>query len=484
MPKIHQRQFVFSNARIEAPKGWISIDLRDGFFLHHCPLLNVASAIDNLGRTWILVGHAFNILDDSLQEPLAGMASFNPSDIFGVVENWSGRWLLLCSSAVITDAAALLGTYVAERDNDVYVSSSLALLSQLTGARIRDRRVIGWHGFNWYPGPLCKLEGVRKLLPDQIYNPSSRSLSFFNRLPVFSGLDLIKTANEISHGLTRVFRAIARKSYQARLYVTLTGGLDSRTTFSIIRASGVPFTTLTLEHPRISVADLTLPSVISAGHDIDHKYISGQCFSDTRLDEYDFHTYGCAVDGDRYFYANNRYNCIRTQDWLIRSGCWEFGRKYFHHKLAGLSIEEVIDRPARLISRFKTFFGTEASAESLREWARWRLENPIPIPWQDLFYRDQRLGGWLSAIEQSLDLIDGTSLQPVNCDRFYGLMLAVSDGEDSSITTLQREIIARCTPELADVPINPVLGRSDHVVKNMLSKISTMIRTESQNVFN
>lgn len=478
--RIHRRQFVFSDIPIVRPAGWCSISLGDGFFLHHCPWLNVRTAVDSSGQQWALLGHAFEVTAVSSHDPVASIIRSRTQDVPALVEAWSGRWLLLCSSALITDAAALLGVYILEDDRGVFISSSLALLSQLTSTSIRDSRVLGWYGFNWFPGPLCKLAGVRRLLPDQIYSPKSRAINFFNRLTPPVGISVKKAAEEISHGLAHVFRAMSQQDPRKSLILTLTGGLDSRTTFSVLQASGIPYSALTLEHPRISSADTTLPAIISAAHGVTHRYIAGDKPLRKKVDEYDLHTFRCVVDGDRQFYARGSYENLGPQNWLIRSGCWELGRRYFHRTLRGLSLEEVMDRPDRLMLRFKTYFGTRASADSLREWAHWRLAHPIAVPWQDLFYRDQRLGCWASSIEQSLDLLDPVSILPVNCDRFYGLMLGSRDISGSK-TTLQYEIIEQCVPDLAAVSVNPPGGRY-FAAKNRLSWVAAVISGESNNL--
>lgn len=479
--RTNRRQFIFSNARIDAPAGWRSIGLGIGFFLYHCPLLNVVTAVDSSGQRWGLLGHAFEIATDH-DDPIAGIARSPTQDVPKLVATWSGRWLLLCPSALITDAGALLGAYTLENDKGVIISGSLALLSQLTGVPVRDSRIIGWYGFNWFPGPLCKLDSVRRLLPDQIYNPQSRCIKFFDRLPALSHVNLNDAADELICGLTRVFRAMSRQGNAKPLFLALTAGLDSRTNFSVLQASDVPFTTLTLQHPRISRADATLPATISSTYHITHRYVASDKLLRDKLDEYDAHTYGCVVDGDRYFYARGNYESFGPQGWIIRSGCWELGRKYFHTKLRGLTLEELLDRPDRLMLRFRTFLGTKASADSLREWVRWRLDHPVGIPWQDLFYRDQRLGGWLSSIEQSLDLIDLVSIHPVNCDRFYCLMLGSEGVYGSQTAALQHEIIARCAAGLKSVPINPPLDGRYFATKNIFLKTAAIAGGEFKNL--
>jgi hypothetical protein len=479
--RTHRRQFVFSDAQISIPAGWRSINF-DSFHLHYCPWLKVTMAVDASGQQWVLLGHAFQVNAASPHDPAASIARSDSSDVPALVKTWAGRWLLLSCSAVITDAASLLGAYILEDDKSMLVSGSLALLSQLAPSSIRDPRILGWYGLNWFPGPLSKLSGVRKLLPDQIFNPATRQVSFFDRLTaVRTGTGVRNAANEISAGIARVFGSMAQQEGHNSIILALTGGLDSRTTFSVLQSSGVPFSTLTLEHPRISKADITLPARISTSYGITHRYVPSNKLLHDRLEEYDLHIYGCVIDGDRELYARGSFDALDSQSWLIRSGCWEIGRKYFYRKLSGLSLEEIVDRPVRLMSRFNSYFRNEASADSLREWARWRLAHSIAVPWQDLFYRDQRLGCWSAAIEQSLDLLDPVSIHPVNCDHFYGIMLGLEETSDTGGASLQHEIIAQCVPGLSQIPVNPPDGHY-FTLKNRLLKIAAILAGESGNL--
>jgi hypothetical protein len=481
LSKTHRRQFVFSDASISIPAGWHSINI-GSFHLHYCPWLKVTTAMDASGQQWALLGHAFQVGAASLHDPAASIARSASSDVPALVCTWTGRWLLLSCFTVITDAASLLGVYIFEDDKRMLISGSLALLSQAVPVSVRDPRVLGWYGLNWFPGPLSKLSGIRKLLPDQVYNPATRQVSFFDRLTVVrTETAMRKAAGEISAGIARVFWSMARQEGHNSLILALTGGLDSRTTFSVLQSSGVPFSTLTLEHSRISKADITLPARIATSYGITHRYVPSNKLLRDRLKEYDLHIYGCVIDADRELYASGSFDGLDSRDWLIRSGCWEIGRRYLYRKLFGLDLEEVVDRPDRLMARFNIYFRSEASAASLREWAKWRLMHPVIVPWQDLFYRDQRLGSWCASIEQSLDLLDPVSIHPVNCDHFYGLMLGLDEISDTDGASLQHEIIAQCLPDLVQVPINPPGGQY-LTLKTQLLKIAAILAGESENL--
>src|SRR5690348_16400653 len=104
--RTHRRQFVFSDAAIDIPDGWRSISFGN-FRLHYCPWLNVTTVMDASGQQWALLGHAFQVAGASSNDPAIAISRSASSDVPALVITWSGRWLLLSCSAVITDAASL-----------------------------------------------------------------------------------------------------------------------------------------------------------------------------------------------------------------------------------------------------------------------------------------------------------------------------------------------------------------------------------------
>jgi hypothetical protein len=73
----------------------------------------------------------------------------------------------------------------------------------------------------------------------------------------------------------------------------------------------------------------------------------------------------------------------------------------------------------------------------------------------DSFYLDQRIGGWLAAIEHGLDLLPGRSFQPVNS--LPVLRALVTPGIEERLSgELQKDAIRRMAPELLRFPVNPL----------------------------
>lgn len=475
----YRRQFLLSAAELPTPESWRTLEVGNGFHLHHCPELPVRRFTDMVGSTWFLLGHAYSVVTDNSALIASEISTSTIDTIPALVRHWSGRWLLINQDAVITDAAGLLGTFILENDKEVLLSNSLALLNALRKTPVTDSRIISWHGFNWYPLPASKYQAIRKLLPDQIYSLSSRRTVFYDRLELPPASNTSVIAANIVRGLCNVVRQIHNSQNGCRLLLALTAGLDSRTSYAVLRSSGIPFSTMTMRNPRISIADRTIPELIAKRHHIHHKFIVGHEYSAARCQQYDQHTDATVFDGDRYFYSYGTFEGLGV-DYLIRSGCWEIGRKYFHRQLSGLDLQEIYEQPEKLLQRFRTYCNTRASSQGVKLWAAWRLQHKLAIDWRDLFYRDQRLAGWLSSIEQSLDLIAPVSIHPVNSDYFYGLLIRSSQQE--TVPNIQKAIINLCVPELGDIPINPSLDGVLYRTHKLASKTKAFLAGELQNL--
>ena len=60
-------------------------------------------------------------------------------------------------------------------------------------------------------------------------------------------------------------------------------------------------------------------------------------------------------------------------------------------------------------------------------------------------------------------------------------MLGLTAGSEWTATALQEQIIAKCTPDLLCVPVNPPEG-GYFALKNYLSKIAAVVRGETLNL--
>jgi hypothetical protein len=244
------------------------------------------------------------------------------------------------------------------------------------------------------------------------------------------------------------------KSHE-KVHLALTGGLDSRTLFAVLLVGGIRFEAITQSYrgqPNPNDAKIAADLCRYAG--VRHSVVPMEKPDPKAAVALSLHTADSFAGVDlQYLVPGNAYRFLEKDHALIRGGCFELGRRFYRRKFGGLEVSEATGE--QLLSRFKS----DANAENVRflnEWLAWRRSHGNGLDLTDNFYLDQRLGGWLSALEQSLDVLAGNSVQPVNCERFLSSLIAPMSREERSTGALQREVIRHLDSKLLKIPINPI----------------------------
>ena len=454
---LHHRQFVLADPHYTAPEGWNALEVDYEVVLYHCPELHVREVRDSGGILRFLVGDCVQG-EAGKESPEAQIASLmNTKDIIERSYTWAGRWALISGAEVFSDAGALLGIYFPEHNESqgVYCSSSLSLVALYHDATRRTPRQLGWYGMNWFPPPLTAYSGVRKLLPDQVLRFVAGRAVHAERLypDRVEGMSLGERVELIGEGIRYQFRSYAER-YE-RFYLALTAGLDSRTSMALLEPYADRVHAYTMEHPNISEADVQIPPELAKRRGLSHRFIESQSPQSELEREFDLHTAYSVVDADRYFLTRDMFREIPGQTLLVRSGGWEIGRNFYYHKLKGLEFNRICKEAQHIPWRLGTFGNIQSSAQELTLWLEWRARHLSPYDWRDMFYLDQRMGGWLSTIEQALDQIVGVhSVHPCNCAMYFDVLLSVSETQRDA-AVIQRELLKRYVPDFESIPINP-----------------------------
>ncbi len=427
--------------------------LQNGWMLNYHRDLQVQSTAD--GRM-VLLGIAWQFLPEK-SEPLAEMealccrypVTIDREAILEMEESWCGRYLLLCQGTVYTDACSLLPAFYSK----LGISGDSTLLEELGGGERKNYESPAGRIMNWMPGPRTQYEGVRRLLPSQIY--------CFDTGEVFSRNLLASHYESISDEKQRLQRIITCFDHSlqqlqklfptAKLLVAITGGHDSRTLLALADHAGIDFDAFTLWHDEIYEDDLEVPKKLCRAAGIRHHEIPRQEKQDAveRIAQYQDHISGQVCDEDRLYYAHRQFDLLVREFGdvvLLRSGVWpnvmEWYRRSFTRDGAGFD--------------FYDWFGIEKGSleeESLQEYFDWHREHPQKgLSACNVFYWDQRNGCWLSAIETGFDLTDHvTSLQPANC-RYLMSMLMEFPEEERIINHHQYKIVEEACPVMTEIP--------------------------------
>ena len=419
----HRRQFVVGRERHEFGEDWRSRDLPDGFVLSYHADLKVSPRADG----GLVLGAAY---PGAEQDGLAG------------------RFVELAWPRIATDPSALLSVYFAPGVDGPLVSSSPALLARLTPPGPRMQRQMRWGGLNWVPGPGSRLACARKLLPGQRLRVPDLTVGESGEGPRPVGSAEARTT--MAEELVATVRHAAADADTT--YLALTAGLDSRTLLAALLAADVRFEVIT--QVTRSPVDVRIARQICRYLGVRHHVVRPQRRDARHVRAWEEHAFGSYCDADNsLLLPHDQYSFLERDAILIRGGCFEIGRRFMARTLCDLTLENAT---GELI--WQRFEGDRrADADTVRfldEWLSMRRDRRDGLDLVDGFYNDQRLGGWLAAVEQGLDLLPGASVVPANSNRVKGALLAPAP-EERTAGSLQRDVIRYLEPRLMRFPVNP-----------------------------
>lgn len=422
----------------------------------------------------ILLGSAF-CTDKAGKSVCDDISAFSGDDIESVTEYWTGRWTLITENEIITDACGLMGAFYGEKEGNVFISSSPALIAEVMEYETESK--VKADGINWQILPYSIVQGVRSLLCTQ-------KIVFENGNITVSQKILIKDEREKS--TDEKCRAVADMLVNAcknihsfsgkNITLALTGGKDSRLTFSALLKSGVPFNAYTAEHGNISHSDKTVPAALAKKFGIEHSYVKSKPFSEEMLADYYNFCAGNSNGADAMFYARGQFSSFGEDALIIRSGLFEAGQTYARSYTA----PDISGFAKGMTDYYSDLRNSDKQASAFKEWINNAKEHPIShIDIRDRFYIEQRVGGWAAAIEQSLDINDFTSIQIANCSALLSILLSCSDEERKNLA-LSYETIKILESQALSIEINKaslgdILLRIKKIAKNPRKKLKNFI---------
>jgi hypothetical protein len=451
--------------------------------LSSCPTLPVRIVPDRDGHVWALLGLALQS-DPTRPDPADEIAAASSTDVPLIGSNWAGRWLLAGNGRVYPDAGGLLGCYYARATKDGahwWASSSAALLARIAvplEPTPAAHQLAHGHGVDWFPPPRSRLPGVRRLISSQALRlsdgePESRAW--------LSDITGSLTYGEVLASLEqRLVTPLKRLPLRAgvTIWVPLTAGFDSRLVLAAALRAGVPVRAYTNYRRRLSLADLELPGHLARAIGVSHEWHRpGRPRPDAEA-AFDEHSAGETVGVDRGYWSRGQWDFVREGDAILRGGCFEVGRCYYHRRLpmAPGSTPPTADEIARGLREPP---GTPVGP-ALAEWLEVLKRTPVQgLDWRDRLYLEQRLGGWLSALEQGLDITLGERVHIANAAATYNLMLELPE-ETRAQGQHQRDLVARLAPTLAEFPFNPpeeAFGRLSRLGYRLRSDPGALVRS-------
>lgn len=361
-----------------------------------------------------------------------------------------GRYVTLEHGVLKTDCLGLLSVFLLPKSaGGPAIASSDALLAKAYGLRSRESS-LRWSGVNWIPLPGSAHSGVVRVLPDQCVDICTGEVANSVQLRPSSARSLREITDSLCEGLVDHSESAL---HDHRVWLALTAGMDSRTSLAALTYSSVRFQTVTQDLGRKSGVDIGVAVKLSKELRLNHLIVRPLPFSDAEKMGYLEHTSGSVRDADsEVLVPGLQYRFLKRDELLVRSGAFELGRGYYDRRLGRFSIDNA--RPSDILNAFPESGDVPGASDDLATWLAWRSTFPTGMSLSDDFYRDQRIGGWLAAIEQGLDALPGRSVQLAHSVKVVQALLDFST-LGLPPQTLQTEVIRALHPGLLRTPFNP-----------------------------
>ena len=469
MTPITKKQYVISTRKLSL-EGVTEYRLF-GRYIYVGDGLKITACESADGQPLLLLGHAY-CMDQVDKRVEDDMWAFTGDDLCELTRYWTGRWVLVTQTQLITDAAGLMSVFYHTEENGYVISSSLALMADALGLPVE--RSVPTTGLTWQLLPRTLVPAVKALLCTQqiTFKESGLSVESAMWMQDRRSFSTEEKCKAVADMLTNAAKNIYAFSDQP-LMLALTGGKDSRVTMAALLHAAVPFEAYTAEHEMISYADKRVPPALCHLFGVPYRYVSAKQFNAERFADYQHFGAKNSNGADAQFYARGQYDALGDTI-VLRSGLYEAGQTY------GRSIAEAASFAEGRCNYYSDLKTDSAQRAALNEWletVRGNADGFVDI--RDRFYIEQRVGGWAAAIEQSMDMNEFTSIQIANCAELLSVLLSCNEEERQSLA-LSYGTMRVLEPRVLEIPVNKKvladrLAHGCHILRHPITKLQNFL---------
>ena len=221
-------------------------------YTHH---LQKVTAVEHKGRFFFLFGHAYNpftmkIDESEILERIA--ASYGTAEYQDRIDEITGVYVYGVADGTrveyIVDPSGMQSAYYGQVNGDFYITSHSQIIGDLCGLKMNDltKELIS---YKWYhrvmgdylPADMTQFDEVKRIVPSIAYTFTGSKVTHKRFWPIkevneaVTGEDYQKVIYEAAEILKKNMLLISQKWQKP--YISLTGGIDSNTTFAA--ANGV-----------------------------------------------------------------------------------------------------------------------------------------------------------------------------------------------------------------------------------------------------
>ena len=403
------------------------------------------------GGTFLL-GDAWNCVPNGkrpseiLNELSKREGGIDEREVLEASHAWGGRFVVISRDFAFSGAFGLMPIFVSKDG----FSNDPGLLAEIFGNERAETRL----GFmDWIPSQASPYDGIERLVPSKILDPKTKTRRSRRIVPTKESLDRLGLSGNPKEVVPDMLATIMRNACETygdrRILIPITGGRDSRTVLACGLKAGIGFEAFTFRNPDMPAGDLRISEEVCKKAGV-ARYVLDETKgrrSKKRADEYETATRGIVFGRDLEYAERGRYDDLVERFGkvaLFRGGVSELAgtpyAKFFSERMGS---DETIS--------FYGLSGREAVA--VRRYVAERGdEETTGLAPQELFYADQRVGSWLSAIESGFSIYDDVvSIQPFSCPAIVAKFLELPREERVGKKHLD-ETTTNAAPVLAGIP--------------------------------
>lgn len=443
--------YIMSRSKPTVPASWCEATFAGRIIAHHPKLqltVGHASGAEIVCLGIIFDGRYPSLDQQELVDQLAVALSKSEEEMLDIIRHSNGRYAIIFKGSdgrpyMLHDATGMR-TVLFHVGEDVTVSSHLKLLElNIAWSGKRDLRAQNF-GF---PGRSTPNRDVLTLTPNCKLCIQSGQVARYWPLRAVSKQDVPSATDKVAEVLSSSFDWIDRRFNH---FATLTAGLDSRVTLSIIKGRSRYATYYRRDDADMDKLDLETAALIAKECNLDHTILgpeSRENVPDDFMEIVSINTFRRHIPKMSWAYANKMAK-DGSQTVHIRSNLSEIGRMFYQSR-------HVVPKNGRDLNRLwsnKKDLQTDENATLFQEFADATAFFETPVEHTSLFYWEHRMGLWHSQIPVESDIACET-LSLYNSRHLLETLWSVSESEQKNSSVL-KQIIMNRWPKLIEFPIN------------------------------
>ena len=487
---IHDRQYILARKQFLVNDTWDAISMPNGYILSYSDKLHISHNDD---KSVLILGDVWQT-DANRPFPHLIISKWNKNtsldEIFAQENTWCGRFLLLTTKYIITDATASIGVFYGEG----IVSSSLSLIHKI-GSTLDKGWCPNWNGefhypngineysmlepaiVDYFPGPKTFYNNIKRLLPSEIYDYVQNKASF--RPLIFQSYKMSDYDRICLFSKYYLSSIEAMKIYYGEVdfWLAISGGKDSRTSLAALERIGkIPYNMFTIYNSQANMTE-GYPDYMCS------KLLSRKLNKELTVLQYNQknnqesiwqvflnHNSGLAMSKVRDQYRSQLFSSLNKEKKVIilKNQIWEL--------ISGsYSNDNNFTTPQNLVSVFFFFFILFANAAE--EYVKCIKSDHInsSLLFADRVYWDLRCGSWMADNMQGYDIFENLEIvQMFNCRRFIEILIGMNL---SYRQTRQYEIdlIRQWCPKIKDIPYDDTYIDFNMEVNNVIDKVKRKV---------